>query len=581
MAGAYTIGRTCEPMSYRWEIREAPPAETIGELARQTHLDPVLASVLFQRGHTTVEQIDAFLAPDLTSGHDPFLLRGMREAVDRIRGALSSGARIRIHGDYDVDGVTAAALLVRALRKLGGNVDAHIPHRTEEGYGLGLEAVERAHAEGVEVLITVDCGVTAVAETARATELGIDLIITDHHTPGGVLPDAVAVLNPRRDGATYPFKDLSGVGVAYKLALALNPPGLGPALKDVLDLVALGTTADVVPLLGENRMFVKYGMCQMGGTRWPGLGALIDRAELRRDALTATQAVFHLAPRINAAGRMTDANDALDLLLTDDAFQAADLAKRLDEQNLRRREADEATLDRALEQVRSLGDMEDFRALVLCSSEWHPGVIGIVASRLVERFHLPTVLVAFDGDVGRGSARSIEGFDLYAALAECREHLESFGGHRHAAGLTLSRDKIEAFRTAFERIARNSLSDREIAPTVQVDCKVTLDQLTPDLLQGLKRMAPFGCENRPPMFLVRGAVIEGTPRRVGADRSHLRFAVRREGGPPLDVIGFRLGERAGDLAGGRIDMVFAFEENEFRGMRRPQLRLKDLRPAGA
>lgn len=568
-------------MNHRWEIKEAPPNQVVQELARRSHLDPVLAGILYQRGYTSSQAIDTFLAPDLGPGHDPFLLKDMDAAVERLRQALQSGGRIRIHGDYDVDGVTAAALMVRTLRQLGAQVDVYIPHRTREGYGLSVKAVERAAADGVEVMVTVDCGITALAEARRAKELGIDLIVTDHHTAVPELPDAVAVINPMRADCDYPFKDLSGVGVAYKLACALNPPALGPSLMDLLDLVALGTTADVVPLRGENRVFVKYGLCQLGQTRWPGLGALLDRVGLRRETLTATQAVFQLAPRINAAGRMTDANGALELLLTDDDFQAADLARQLDEQNDRRRKADEATLKRALEQIRREGGVEDRRALVLCSSDWHPGVIGIVASRLVERYHLPTVLVAFDGDVGKGSGRSIDGFDLYDALATCTDHLESFGGHRHAAGLTLLHDNIESFRDAFEEVARNILGDKEIEPILKVDSEIDLADLTSDLLNGLKRMEPFGSENRRPTFIARGVTVDGNARRVGSDRSHLRFAVRREPAPSLDVIGFRLGERAGELAGGRVDLVFAFEENEFRGIRRPQLRLKDFRPSPA
>jgi single-stranded-DNA-specific exonuclease len=568
-------------MKYRWEIKETPPNQAVQDLARQSHLDPVLAGVLYQRGYTSSPAIDAFLAPDLGPGHDPFLLMDMDAAVMRLRQAVESGGHIRIHGDYDVDGVTAAALLVRAFRQLNAQVDAYIPHRTQEGYGLSQQAVERASEDGVDVLVTVDCGITALAEARRAKEIGLDLIVTDHHTPLPELPDAVAVINPMRADCDYPFADLSGVGVAYKLACALNPPALGPSLMDLLDLVALGTTADVVPLRGENRVFVKYGLCQLGRTRWAGLGALIDRVGLRRESLTATQAVFHIAPRINAAGRMTDANGALQLLLTDDDFQAADLARQLDEQNDQRRKADETTLKRALEQIQRQGGVEDRRALVLCSSDWHPGVIGIVASRLVERYHLPTVLVAFDGDVGKGSGRSIDGFDLYNALASCTDHLESFGGHRHAAGLTLLHDNIESFSDAFEEVARNVLSREELVPVLEVDYEVRLADLTSDLLNGLKRMEPFGSKNRRPTFIARGVSVEGNARRVGSDRSHLRFAVGRKPKPALDVIGFRLGERAAELAGGRVDLVFAFEENEFRGIRRPQLRLKDFRPSSA
>lgn len=566
-------------MNFRWQIRDPAPSSVVRDLARQTGLDPILLHILYQRGITTPSEIDIFLAPDLSIGHDPYLLMGMEEAVARIHEAVDAGEPIRIHGDYDVDGVTAVALMVRVLLRLGARVDAHIPHRTEEGYGLSLEAVEKAHAEGIRVLVTVDCGITAGKEAVRARELGLDLIVTDHHTPGPEIPEAIAVINPRRAGCSYPFKDLCGVGLAYKLACALELPDPEPALLEYLDLVALGTTADVVPLLDENRVFVKYGLPQLGRSRWPGLEALIDRVGLQRERITANQAVFTLAPRINAAGRMADARDALALLLTDDPFEAAELAKRLDEQNARRRKVDQSTLKRAQEMIDSQGGIEGRHALVLCAEDWHPGVIGIVASRLAEIYNLPTVLVAMEGDEGRGSARSVEGFDLYDALAQCAKHLEEFGGHAHAAGLSLARCKIAAFTEALEQVVRNKLKERDLHPTLQVDYEVQLENLTDDLLNGLKRLEPFGANNQQPVLLLRGAALGGPPRRVGPDRSHLKFSVRCSQNRPLDAIGFGMGERTSELASGRVDVVFAFEENEFRGIRRSQLRLKDMREA--
>lgn len=564
-------------MRFRWTFRDPVPDAAVAPLIQKLGLDPVLARVLYQRGCKTAAEADAFLAPDLSSGHDPFLMSGMSAAVDRLHQALAGGEPIRIHGDYDVDGVTATALLARVLRRMGGKVEVYIPHRTEEGYGLSEGAVRQAAADGIRVLVTVDCGINADVEAALARELGVDLIITDHHTPADPLPEAVAILNPHLPGEAYPFTDLSGVGVAYKLALALAPPDAEPALMEMLDLVALGTTADVVPLVGENRVFVKWGLIQMARTRWPGLGALIDRVGLRREEITASQAVFHLAPRINAAGRMTDAGEALGLMLTDDPFEAAELASRLEKQNQERRRADEQTLKRALDLIQDQGGVADRHALVLCAENWHPGVIGIVASRLVERYHLPTVLVSLEGETGKGSARSISGFDLYDALAGCAEHLQAFGGHRHAAGLTLQRDHVREFIEAFEAIARDRIPLEDLQPTIEIDLELASDQLTDGLLEGLKRMEPFGARNRRPVFLIQGARVEGRPRRVGSDQSHLRFAVARDGARPVDVIGFGLGERIGELDGGRVDLVFAFEENEFRGVRRPQIRLKDLR----
>ncbi len=566
-------------VSYRWRIMEPAPQAAVNELAASVDLSPITLSILYQRGYTSPTAIDEFLTPDLSSGHDPFLMLGMETAVERIQQALQAEEHIQVNGDYDVDGVSAAALLVRVLRSFGAQAGARIPHRTADGYGLSRKAVEEAGEEGVTLIITVDCGISAGAEVERARELGIDVIVTDHHTPGEGIPEAVAILNPHQKSCSYPFTDLCGVGIAYKLACALSPSGTEPSLLEYLDLVALGTTADVVPLTGENRVFVKYGLPQLARTRWPGLKALIDRAGLKGHQVSATEAVFTIAPRINAAGRMGDARDAFDLLLTDDADEGADLAMRLDVYNRDRRVADRDTLKSAREQVDSSGGLEERHSLVLCAEDWHPGVIGIVASRLVELYHLPTVLVAMDGDEGRGSARSIAGFDLYNALLECGEHLEEFGGHPRAAGLCVSRENFIHFTEAFEEIARNKLSQCELEPFIEVDCEVTSTDLTTSFLNELKLLEPFGAGNRRPNLLLRKARLLGTPGRVGGEGAHLKFTVSGGEGNGTEVIGFNMGDRINDLADGSIDLVFAFEENEFRGVRKPQMRLKDLRPA--
>ncbi|MFC1499913.1 single-stranded-DNA-specific exonuclease RecJ [Candidatus Zixiibacteriota bacterium] len=566
-------------MSYRWQIQELAPPDAVRDLAEQIDLSPQILSILYQRGYDSIASIDEFLTPDLSGGHDPFLMLGMDVAVDRIQGALDSGHKVRVHGDYDVDGVTASALLVRILHLIGIDTDAHIPHRTSDGYGLSLEAVEQAADDGINLIITVDCGISAISEVERAGELGIDVIVTDHHKPGSMVPDAVAVLNPHQDECSYPFPDLCGVGIAYKLACALNPPGTEPSLLEYLDLVALGTTADVVPLKGENRVFVKYGLPQLARTRWPGLKALIDRVGLKGDQVSAGDAVFSLAPRINAAGRMGDARDAFDLLITDNEFDGAELAMRLDSYNNERRLADRNTLLSAEDLLASEDAPGDRHSLVLCADDWHPGVIGIVASRLVERYRLPTVLVAMDGDEGRGSARSIEGFDLYSALDECAEHLVEFGGHPRAAGLCISRDNFKEFSKAFDNVARNELAEYDIEPTIKVDSEIQSEHLDASFLGELKLLEPFGFGNRRPTFMLRKARVLGSPKRVGGEGAHLKFMVDIQSGNGIDVIGFNMGDRIGDLEAGTIDLVFAFEENEFRGVRRAQIRMKDMRPA--
>lgn len=568
------LERRFEP---RWALAERARPDLLEAIRQALDIPPVMARILVNRGIRGVAEARAFLYPSLEHLVDPFAMADMEAAVARIWEAVTEGQPIAVHGDYDVDGVTGTALLVRSLRALGADVRYYIPNRLDEGYGISHRAIEEGCRQGVRLMISVDCGITAVSEAAHVRRLGMDLIVTDHHEPGE-LPAAAAVVNPKRADCPYPFKDLPGVAIAFKLADAVyRHRGLSrdPVYRD-LDLVALGCAADIVPLVGENRVLVTYGLEQMQHTDNLGLKALLDNVGLTESRLGTGQLIFVLAPRINAVGRMGSAMAAVSLLTTEDANEAAEIAELLEHQNQKRRQIDEQTLHEALEMVERDVDPERDRGVVLASDRWHPGVIGIVASRIAEKVHLPTVLIAVDGEQGKGSGRSIPGFDLYAALSRCQAHLAAFGGHKYAAGLTVNRDQIASLREAFLGVAREMLRPEEMVPQLAIDDEVSLDQIDARLVGQLKQFAPFGPQNMRPVMVSRGVEVVGAPEIVG--RNHLKFKARQRG-RVLDCIGFDLGHLVYRLTPGEanLDMAYVIEENRWRGRKTIQLRVKDLR----
>ena len=574
-------------MNLKWELLPEPDPLVVNQLASDLNLSPVVTKILVTRGLDTKSKAEDFLAPSLEDLLDPYLLTGMEKGVDRTIQALREKEKIMIFGDYDVDGITATSLLFLVLNKLGADVTYYLPNRLIEGYGLSPEGISEAERRGVSLIISVDCGITAVEEIAFAKTKGIDTVITDHHEPKEILPDASAIINPKATRQVYSGGELSGVGVAFKFAQAiLRRLGQDESeLEDHLDLVALGTSADIVPLVGENRIFTKLGMDQIARTSKPGLKSLIFISGILGQKIGTGQVVFILAPRINAIGRLGDAELAIKLFTTKDESKAAELARTLDEENRRRKNIDEITLEEALELIEQSVDLANDKAIVLASSGWHQGVIGIVASRLVERFHRPTIMIAIDGAEGKGSARSIPGFHLYDALRECEEYLLKYGGHKYAAGLSILPEKIQPFREKFKKVSDVKLSREDLIPRLFIDSELDLGQINPELVRVLELLAPFGPQNMRPVFLSRNVTIWGEPYIVG--NKHLRLRVKSRGSKVgknnqvLDCIGFGMGDMVKPLSMSKIhiDLVYVVETNYWNDTYKIQLRIKDLKIA--
>ncbi|MCH7680755.1 single-stranded-DNA-specific exonuclease RecJ [candidate division KSB1 bacterium] len=566
-------------MEFRWEVLNNHDSRTINEYADQLNSSPVLARILLNRGIANIETARRFLKPELSHLHDPFLLAGMQDAVERIAAAITNKEKILIYGDYDVDGTTATSMLLLFFRNLGQDVGFYIPDRLLEGYGLSEKGMVFAKENGLDLIITVDCGITAVDEVKLANEFGIDVIICDHHQPAQDLPPAMAILNPKREDCTYPFKELAGVGVAFKLLQALQRHlALDEStVMRFLGLVSIGSSADIVPLVDENRVIVKHGLQSLSEPKSIGLEALIDSSGLSDREIGTGQVVFVLAPRINAVGRMGDAGRAVRLLTSDNKQQAKNIATILESENRRRKSIDEETFSQAFEIIESDFNPGEESFFVLHKQGWHPGVIGIVASRLVEKFYRPTLMIATDEKgLGRGSARSIAGFNIYEALKECEDLMVNFGGHKYAAGLTIEIENIPLLREKLSQIAAKQLTDDMLKPKLSIDSEIRFHEIDGQLIKLINRMAPFGPQNMRPLFLSKGLHVVGTPSVVG--RNHLKLKVRQDG-VIMDAIGFDLGEKIYRISPGEqdVEMVYIIDENEYKGRKTIQLRVKDLR----
>jgi single-stranded-DNA-specific exonuclease len=561
----------------RWIVEAAANAARAEALAAELSIPPALARLLVQRGYEEPERAKAFLRPALESLSDPYCLAGMAQAVEAVTGAIRRGDTILVHGDYDVDGQCATALLTRALREAGGRVEPFVPHRLRDGYDFGPAGLAEARRVGARLILTCDCGITAVETVRRATEAGIAVVVTDHHLPGPELSPAAAIVDPQRSDDTSELGVLCGTGIAFKLVQALVPAlGLPVTLPlHLLDYAAIATVADVVPLVGENRIIVRHGLRLLRQTRWPGLQALLRVSGLANRSIRASQVAFILGPRLNAAGRVGEASAGLRLLLSDDHAEAFRLAEQLEVWNTERQAIDQRILQDAIDLVEKEFDLNRDAAFVLAAEGWHPGVVGIVASRVVERYGRPTFLIGFDGEIGKGSGRSISRFNLHEALVECADLLDRFGGHRMAAGLTVKRGRLDEFRARFGEVARRLLDPGTLGPEQRVDVELELGEVTSDLERLCRHLEPCGMGNPAPVFGVRS--VRFSQREV-VGQGHLK-GLLCQGELSVETIGFQWADRVPWLCDDPVDAAIRLERNDYMGRNTLQARLVALTPA--
>ena len=564
-------------MLYKWVYNHPAPAEVLLDLQNKIGVNNVLAQLLYDRNLRTSEDIDNFINPDIDKLHDPFLMADMDIAVARIIKALRDGESILIFGDYDVDGITGVSLLYEALFDLGGKITFYIPDRMLEGYGLSEHGIEVAKERGTNLIVTVDCGITAVVETEIARKHGIDVVICDHHEPGDEMPNPVAILNPKRSGCGYPFKELAGVGVAFKLVQALySKLGYDPQqVVKYLDLVAMGTAADIVPLIDENRILVKYGLERINSKPRDGIFALLESASLLGRELNVSLIVFILAPRLNAVGRISNAKKAVHLLTSSSLQQSRTIAKILESENKIRRDIDEVTCQAAIDLVDTEVDLDKHKVLVLAKEDWHPGVIGIVASRIMEKYNRPAILISLKNGVGKGSARSTGNFDIYEALNQSSTLLENFGGHKFAAGLTIKEENVRELQRAISLFSDQKISQEDLTPTLKVQTRLSLKEIDAQFLHWLKIIAPYGPNNMRPIFVSDDLEVVGNVWIVGGN--HLKLKVRSEG-IVIDAIAFNFGDMKYKMksSGQRLNSAYVLEENTWNGRTTIQMRIKDI-----
>ncbi|NKI26573.1 single-stranded-DNA-specific exonuclease RecJ [Arenibacter sp. 6A1] len=561
----------------RWTVKPKSEQAQVDALAKALNVEYLVAELLLQRGITTFEEAKQFFRPQLSQLHDPFLMKDMDAAVLRIEQAMACGENILVYGDYDVDGTTAVALVSSYLESYYPNVATYIPDRYKEGYGVSFQGIDFAEDNEFSLIIALDCGIKAIDKVAYAKEKGIDFIICDHHRPGKEIPDAVAVLDPKREDCSYPYDELCGCGVGFKLIQALGSRN-GETIDDLipyLDLVATAIGADIVPITGENRVLAFWGLKVINSRPRTGFQAIIN--QLKKQTLTITDVVFVIAPRINAAGRMEHGQHAVNLLKVTDLAQAEKFAAEIENYNTDRRSLDQEIAQEALLQIEENEEQEGCTSVVY-KATWHKGVIGIVASRLIETYYRPTLVFTKSGEKLAASARSVKGFDVYQALEGCAETIEQFGGHKYAAGLTLLEENYEAFKAKFEEVVAQSIDPKLLTPEIVIDANISLEEVTPKLLRIIKQFEPFGPGNPSPVFMAENLKDNGYAKGVGQDESHLKMAVTQNGTPPIGCIGFNLGNKLEVVTGEQpFSAVFALDENEWQGNVSLQLKLKDIR----
>ena len=569
-------------MEKKWILRESTDVETVRRLSSELGVDPVLAELLVQRGVVTFEQARSFFRPDLANLHDPFLMTDMDKAVERVHRAITSGERILVYGDYDVDGTTAVSLVYSFLQRLTRAVDFYIPERYDEGYGVSYKGIDWAAENGFGLIITLDCGIKANEKVEYAASKGVDMIICDHHLPENELPKAVAVLDPKREDCHYPFDDLSGCGVGFKLVQAYSQRYDIPfeTLVPLLDLLVVSIASDLVSVTDENRILAYFGLKQLNTKPREGLLAMIHLSGLEPTHITIDDIVFKIGPRINAAGRMESGRMAVELLTARDVETAIRVGTEINEHNNERKNIDRRITQEALDMVRSGNCLSNGNATIVYNPEWHKGVVGIVASRLVEAFYKPTIVFTkSQGGLVTGSARSVHGFDLYDAIESCSDLLENFGGHLYAAGLTLKEENLGVFCERIEGFISEAIIPEMQTPVVDVDARLNFSQITPKFLRILKQFQPFGPGNNSPVFLTENVYDNGNGRKVGAEGGHLKLELIQESHPyhHISAIGFNMAGFFDHIkAGNPIDVCYSIVENYYRGTANTQLRIKDM-----
>ena len=563
----------------RWNLSPKQNLETVTHLAQALGIDPLLSSLLVQRGITTFDQAKRFFRPSLEELHDPYLMQDMDLAVKRIQQAIEAQENILVYGDYDVDGTTSVALLSSYLKTYYPNIATYIPDRYDEGYGVSYKGIDFAQDNDITLIIALDCGIKAIEKVAYASKKGIDFIICDHHRPGAKLPKAVAVLDPKRDDCPYPYKELCGCGVGFKLIQALGSER-GQTIEDLLlylDLVATAIGADIVPVTGENRVLAYYGLQVINSNPRVGYQAILK--QVNKSTLTITDVVFIIAPRINAAGRMKHGNDAVRLLVETDPKNAAQWASEIELFNADRKDADKQITKEALAQIIKANEQEN-NTTVVYKEHWHKGVIGIVASRLIETYYRPTLVFTKSGDKLAASARSVKGFDVYNALEGCAQYIEQFGGHKYAAGLTLQEKDYPDFKAQFEKVVSKTIDPKLLNPEINIDAQLDLAAITPKFHRILKQFAPFGPGNRQPVFMTQNLKDTGYGKCVGADKTHLRLTVKQINSKAIVGIGFGLGDKKDTACSDTsFKAVYCIDENLWQGKVSLQLRIKDIQPS--
>jgi single-stranded-DNA-specific exonuclease len=561
----------------RWTIKPKPSEEKVKLLAEALKVEEFLATLLVQRGIETYEEARQFFRPTLEDLHNPYLMKDMDKAVERIELAIENGENILVFGDYDVDGTTAVSLVSSYLKTYYPNVATYIPDRYDEGYGISFKGIDYADDNSFSLIIALDCGIKSIDHVGYAKEKNIDFIICDHHRPGEFLPKAVAVLDPKRDDCTYPYDELCGCGIGFKLIQALgeNRNQTIEDLTSYLDLVATAIAADIVPMTGENRILAYFGLQVINSDPRPGFKALVH--QIKKQTLDITDVVFIIAPRINAAGRIKHGNHAVELLTEFDFEQAQQFALEIEAYNSERKDLDKQITKEALAQIIENNEEKRFTSVVF-QQDWHKGVIGIVASRLIETYYRPTLVFTKSGDKYAASARSVKGFDVYNALEACSEHLEQFGGHMYAAGMTLLEENYQLFKNAFEKVVEETIHPDMLIPEIAIDAEINLSDITPKLTRILKQFEPYGPQNMTPVFLTKNVKDTGYTQKLGADGEHLKLFVRQNNSEGMAAIGFGLGNKM-ELATNKkpFEAVYCIDENEWNGKTSIQLRLKDIK----